>query len=184
MYKKMVLDGVKPDNVTYYTLIQGSLTQNQQNYALDLLKEAMQISQSFKATSGNVKTEFTDIQKSTLLQIIKNLMLDENNLTAVNRYSDLVFIMKSLDPYSEMDKENSYNVVGHLKVHSKPFIPFGHSKTEKSSVKDIENRSPLVDLLSVPASDTNMTQSIFHSDIFKPNFDFLMPSTTNPRNII
>ena len=56
----MIQDGVKPDNVTYYTLIQGSLTLYQHDYALDLLKEAIQISQSFKPHSGNVKTEFTE----------------------------------------------------------------------------------------------------------------------------
>ena len=41
MFKKMVSENIQPDNVTYYTIIQGCLVQNQQGYALDLLVEAI-----------------------------------------------------------------------------------------------------------------------------------------------
>jgi hypothetical protein len=37
MFEQMLSAGCIPDNVTYYTLVQGCLIQSRQEYALDLL---------------------------------------------------------------------------------------------------------------------------------------------------
>jgi hypothetical protein len=41
MYRRMIVDGISPDNVTYFTLIQGCMYQGKQDFALDLLLEAI-----------------------------------------------------------------------------------------------------------------------------------------------
>ena len=95
-------------------------------------------------------------------------MVDEKNSTAINRYSDLNFILSNLSPsYSEVDKENSLHSLQNLKVHSKPFKP------SKAPMTEVENRSPLIDLSQTAISSP--PSSIFASVVLQPNFSFLMP---------
>jgi len=49
-------------------------------------------------------------------------MVDENNLTAVSRFKDLVYIMRKLEGPTPFDKENLLSF-GLLKADSKPFKP-------------------------------------------------------------
>lgn len=42
LYEKMIQEGIAPDNVLYYTIITGCLHQNNHDYALNILLEALQ----------------------------------------------------------------------------------------------------------------------------------------------
>ena len=41
MYQRMITDGISADNVTYFTIIQGCIYQDKQDFALNLLLEAI-----------------------------------------------------------------------------------------------------------------------------------------------
>lgn len=106
MFKKMVQENIQPDNVTYFTIIQGCLVQNQQGYALDLLIEAIHKSQAHQNLKKHhlqqFKFQFSAQQKQTLYHLLKNLMIDENNFTALKRYNDLNFVLsyfESTNPF-------------------------------------------------------------------------------------
>lgn len=92
----MIADGISPDNVTYFTIIQGCMYQGMQDFALNLLLEAIHYQKS-KRQNRQFKIAFTPQQSSQLCYLIKNLMLDENNKTAVKRYKDLNTILEFFD---------------------------------------------------------------------------------------
>ena len=73
----MISEGISPDNVTYYTLIQGCLTLDQQDFALNILKEAI------------FKSKFTETQSQILYQLLKTIMIDECNTVAITRFHEL-----------------------------------------------------------------------------------------------
>lgn len=144
----MVSEQVKPDNVTYFTIIQGCLILDRQSFALDLLKEALDMPALKQCQASN--SQFTQQQKNTLNQMIYNLMFDENNQTAVKRYSDLVYIMNKLgfqacSVSAGSDKENEPAQASAFKLSSQPFVP-------KTGPNESSVRSPLVDLHALPQS--------------------------------
>jgi len=110
--------------------------------------------------------------------MIYNLMFDENNQTAVKRYSDLVYIMNKLgfQTCSVSTRNNKENDPAHssntsaFKLSSQPFVP-------KSTSSDNSVRSPLVDLQALPQpfQDSSSSQPSWNVNS-EPNFDFLKPS--------
>lgn len=110
----MISEGISPDNVTYYTLIQGCLTLNQQDFALNILNEAIQ------------KSKFTESQSQILYQLLKNIMIDEYNMVAINRFYELdQVLMHFQSQLSTFD--NKENHEGHHQLYHNQTQPLNQS---------------------------------------------------------
>jgi hypothetical protein len=128
MYNLMLSEGIAPDNVTYYTIIQGCLVQDRQDTALDFLLETLQkntqiMAQNFLAADSKrhqlAEFQFAPKQLQILYNLIKSILVDENNKTAIKRYNDVEFILREMEKqiycnqnsqkfHRAADKENAF----------------------------------------------------------------------------
>jgi hypothetical protein len=177
MFDKMVLSGCLPDNVTYYTLVQGCLIQGRQEYALDLLLQAIykNIQQPYKPK--NKMPCFSLQQSQVINSLLQKLMLDENNQTAISRYRDLDFIFNYLDeimhPYSQIDAFEDQENFCFANYPSTFKVNFSSKYEQEIPVSEI--RAPLVALdnfQNVPQIKRPY-QPLFQNDrFFEPSFSF------------
>jgi len=102
----MLSEGIAPDNVTYYTIIQGCLVQDRQDTALDFLLETLQkntrtTAHNFLVTDSKrhqlAEFQFAPKQLQILYNLIKSILVDENNKTAIKRYNDVEFILREME---------------------------------------------------------------------------------------